>query len=221
MTPAPPTIEQTGGKPLLAATLAAEPLRGPHAALPLMAQSTRASVRDRMPAYAMCGWYRENDKDHSQYKRTIDDTLGMGYRAFKVKVGRYDLDDDVERIEVGFKTAGKGIRIMVDANQAYNRVEAIRRGRAYQQLGCFWYEEPLVPYDHEGYAEVAAALDMRVATGSRLNNASIRHRGSSFGFVTINQNRSVRSKGSSRGLRDQHTVVDNFIGVVDRSRRSN
>ena len=103
------------------------------------------AVRDRMPVYAMCGWYRENDKDHSQYKRTIDETLEIGYRAFKVKVGRYSLDDDVERIEFGRKTAGKDIRILVDANQAFNRVEALRRGRVYQQLGCFWYEEPLPP----------------------------------------------------------------------------
>jgi L-alanine-DL-glutamate epimerase-like enolase superfamily enzyme len=66
------------------------------------------AVRDHMPAYAMCGWYRENDKDHSQYKRTINETLETGYRAFKIKVGRLDLDDDVERIEVGFKTAGRG-----------------------------------------------------------------------------------------------------------------
>ena len=36
------------------------------------------AVRDRMPAYAMCGWYRQNDKDHSQYKRTINETLEMG-----------------------------------------------------------------------------------------------------------------------------------------------
>jgi L-alanine-DL-glutamate epimerase-like enolase superfamily enzyme len=128
------------------------------------------AVRDRMPAYAMCGWYRENDKDHSQYKRTINETLEIGYRAFKVKVGRYGLDDDVERIEVGRKTAGKDIRILVDANQAFNRVEAIRRGRAYQELGCFWYEEPLPPWDHEGYAEVAAALDMRIATGENEYN---------------------------------------------------
>jgi len=128
------------------------------------------AVRDRMPAYAMCGWYRENDKDHSQYKRTINETLEMGYRAFKVKVGRYDLDDDLERIEVGFKTAGKGVRIMVDANQAFTRPEALRRGRAYQQAGCFWLEEPVVPYDHEGYAEIAAALDMRVAGGENEYN---------------------------------------------------
>lgn len=128
------------------------------------------AVRDRMPVYAMCGWYRQNDKDHSQYKRTINETLETGYRAFKVKVGRLSLEDDVERIEVGRATAGKDVRIMVDANQAYNRVEAMRRGRAYQELGCFWYEEPLVPYDHEGYSELAAKLDMRIATGENEYN---------------------------------------------------
>jgi L-alanine-DL-glutamate epimerase-like enolase superfamily enzyme len=122
------------------------------------------AARDRMPAYAMCGWYRENDKDHSQYKRSIDETLELGYRAFKVKVGRYSLEDDVERIEFGRKTAGKNIRIMVDANQAFNRTEALRRGRVYQELGCFWYEEPLPPWDHDGYAELAASLDIRIAT---------------------------------------------------------
>src|SRR5450759_122795 len=75
------------------------------------------AMRERMPAYAMGGWYRENDKDHSQYKKTINETLELGYRAFKVKVGRYSLEDDAERIEVGRKTAGKDIRVMVDANQ--------------------------------------------------------------------------------------------------------
>jgi len=123
------------------------------------------AARDRMPVYAMCGWYRQHDEDHSQYKARIHDVLDRGYRAFKVKVGRYSLDDDVERIEVGRKTAGKDIRIMVDANQAFSRPEALRRGRAYQELGCFWYEEPLPPWDHEGYAELAAALDMRIAGG--------------------------------------------------------
>jgi L-alanine-DL-glutamate epimerase-like enolase superfamily enzyme len=128
------------------------------------------AMRDRMPAYAMCGWYRANDQDHSQYKRSIDETLAIGYRALKVKVGRYSLDDDVERIEFARKTAGKDIRILVDANQAFNRVEALRRGRVYQELSCFWYEEPLPPWDHEGYAELAGALDMRIATGENEYN---------------------------------------------------
>ena len=35
--------------------------------------------------------------------------------------------DDVERIEFGRKTAGKDIKIMVDANQVFTRAEAIRQ----------------------------------------------------------------------------------------------
>ena len=87
-------------------------------------------------------------------------------------MGRFDLDDDVERIEVGFKTAGKGVRIMVDANQAYNRVEALRRGRAYQQLGCFWYEEPIVPYDHEGYARTRGRRSTCALPAARTSTTS-------------------------------------------------
>jgi L-alanine-DL-glutamate epimerase-like enolase superfamily enzyme len=128
------------------------------------------AYRDRIPAYSMCGWYRENDQDHSQYKRTIAETLKQGYRTLKVKVGRYSLDDDVERIKVAIDNAGKDIRILVDANQAFNRVEALRRGRIYQELGCFWYEEPMPPYDHEGFVELAQALDMRIATGENFYN---------------------------------------------------
>lgn len=128
------------------------------------------AVRDRMPVYAMCGWYRQNDKDHSQYKRTINEALQTGYRAFKVKVGRYGLDDDLDRIRVGRETAGKDIRIMVDANQVFTRPEALRRGRAYQELGCFWFEEPMPPWDHEGCAELAEALDIRIATGENEYN---------------------------------------------------
>ncbi len=53
---------------------------------------------------------------------------------------------------------------MVDANQVFSRNEALRRGRVYQQIGCFWFEEPLVPHDRDGYAELARELDIRIAT---------------------------------------------------------
>jgi L-alanine-DL-glutamate epimerase-like enolase superfamily enzyme len=32
-------------------------------------------------------------------------------------------------------------------------------------MQCAWYEEPLPPYDVDGYAELANALDIRIATG--------------------------------------------------------
>lgn len=120
---------------------------------------------DRMPVYNMCGWYYENDGDLSQFKRQLTDAFDEGFFAVKIKVGRESLDDDIRRIEAARQIAGKDRPIMVDANQKFNVNEAIRRGKVYQQMGCFWFEEPIVPYDHAGYAKVADELDIRIATG--------------------------------------------------------
>ena len=42
-------------------------------------------------------------------------------------------------------------------------------GRVYQDMGCFWFEEPLPPQDMDGFAELALELDMRIASGENLN----------------------------------------------------
>lgn len=126
------------------------------------------ACRDRMPVYSMCGWYYEGDKDLSELKRAIETAFEQGYRAVKIKVGRGPIEDDERRIRLALDLAGRDRRVMVDANQAFNRNEALRRGRLYQQMGCFWYEEPLPPHEMEGYAELAAALDIRIATGENL-----------------------------------------------------
>jgi L-alanine-DL-glutamate epimerase-like enolase superfamily enzyme len=120
---------------------------------------------DRMPVYSMCGWYYENDGDLSQFKKSVGAAIEEGCEAVKIKVGRDSLDDDANRITAAQTIAGKGRRVMVDANQKFNLNEAIRRGRIYQQMGCFWLEEPLPPHDHAGYAELARELDIRIATG--------------------------------------------------------
>src|SRR5260370_41127687 len=114
----------------------------------------------------MCGWYYENDNDLTQSRRAIESHLNEGFPAVKIKVGRNGMDDDIQRIKVAQELCGKNGRVMVDANQVFNRNEALRRGRVYQQMGCFWYEEPRVPYDRGGYAELARELDIRIATGA-------------------------------------------------------
>jgi len=126
------------------------------------------AFRDRMPVYSMCGWYYDDDSDLSHYRRSLEEAMKQGYHAVKIKVGRDSIDDDIRRIKFAFDVVGKGRRVMVDANQVFNRNEAQRRGRIYEQMGCFWLEEPLPPYDMEGFAELAQALDIRIATGENL-----------------------------------------------------
>jgi L-alanine-DL-glutamate epimerase-like enolase superfamily enzyme len=127
------------------------------------------AYRDRIPVYSMCGWYYDNDDDLSHFRRVVSQAAEQGYRAVKIKVGRNSLDDDVRRIRAALDIMGKNRRVMVDANQVFNRNEALRRGRVYQEMGCFWYEEPLPPQEMEGYAMLAQELDIRIATGENLN----------------------------------------------------
>lgn len=148
---------------IAAADLALWDILGKAAGLPVYRML--GACRDRMPAYNMCGWYYPNDRDLSQYKREIQAALAEGFLAIKIKVGRGSLEEDIERIRAAQELAGKGRPVMVDANQAFNTNEALRRGRVYQQMGCYWYEEPLPPYQKDGYAELARQLDIRVATG--------------------------------------------------------
>jgi L-alanine-DL-glutamate epimerase-like enolase superfamily enzyme len=120
---------------------------------------------DRVPVYSMCGWYYPDDNDLSQYKAAVNAAFEEGFAGAKIKVGRSSLDDDVRRIKTAMDIAGKDRKIMVDANQKFDVSEAIIRGKVYQDLGCYWYEEPIVPYDHAGYAKVAEDLDIRIACG--------------------------------------------------------
>jgi len=151
---------------IAAADIAVWDIVGKHAGLPVWRML--GAARDRMPVYSMCGWYYDGDADLSKYKKQIETALGQGYRAIKVKTGRYDLADDERRLRVALDMAGRDRRVMLDANQVFSRNEALRRGKLYQQMGAWWYEEALPPHDMDGFAELARELDIRIATGENL-----------------------------------------------------
>ena len=152
---------------LSATDIARRAILGKNAGLPVY--KMLGAYRDRMPVYSMCGWYYDGDQDLSRFKREVGAAVEQGYPGVKIKVGKYSLDDDVRRIRLTLDVIGKERRLMVDANQVFNRNEALRRGRAYQEMGCFWYEEPLPPHDMEGYTLLAQELDIRIATGENLS----------------------------------------------------
>ena len=123
------------------------------------------AVSDRVPAYAMVGWMNYDD---NEVQRICAQAVEQGFRAVKIKVGHPTLAEDINRISVVRQAVGDDVQLMVDANQALSTAEAIRRGRAFQDLGCYWWEEPIPADDVDGYAELAAALDIPVATGENL-----------------------------------------------------
>lgn len=83
----------------------------------------------------------------------------------KVELG-YGVDDDIACMEaIGRAIWGKPIGLMIDTHHAYGRAEALRLGRALDGFGLRWYEEPVVPEDLRGHAEMREKLSMPIAGG--------------------------------------------------------
>jgi len=58
---------------------------------------------------------------------------------------------------------GPGIRVMIDANGAWDVPTAVTMGRAAEPFDIYWYEEPVCPDDLRGSAEVAKKVAVAVA----------------------------------------------------------
>ena len=67
---------------------------------------------------------------------------------------------------------GDDVPLMVDANQQWDRPTAQRVGRALEEFGLVWIEEPLDAYDAEGHAALARVARHRRSPPARCSPAS-------------------------------------------------
>ena len=123
------------------------------------------AFRTRVQPYAT-GFYRIQGQGEAV--RLADEALRhheAGFRLMKVKLG-YGVDDDIACMAaIRRAIEGRGVTLMIDTNHAYGRAEALRLGRALAGDGLRWYEEPVVPEDLAGYAEMRRQLNMPIAGG--------------------------------------------------------
>lgn len=94
--------------------------------------------------------------------------LARGYRAVKMKVGREDPGEDVERVAAVRRLIGPGVALMLDANQKWTAGEAIRRASMLKPFDPFWLEEPILADDLPGHVHVRRSLGVPIAVGETL-----------------------------------------------------
>jgi D-galactarolactone cycloisomerase len=111
------------------------------------------------------GLYRKDVKN--QTAALVDEARGYldkGYRAMKLKIG-FGLEDDLGKIAAIRKAIGPQIRLMLDANCAYNASEAIWLGQRAEKFDIFWLEEPIPPEDIQGHLEIKEKVKIMLASG--------------------------------------------------------
>ena len=123
------------------------------------------AFRQSVQPYAT-GFYRLSGQGESS--RLAEEAIGhkeSGFRAMKVKLGFGVRDDIAVMQSIAKALDDTSIEVMVDANHAYGRRDAIRLGQALRDFDVRWYEEPVVPEDIEGYADLRRRLDVPIAGG--------------------------------------------------------
>jgi L-alanine-DL-glutamate epimerase-like enolase superfamily enzyme len=101
---------------------------------------------------------------------TASRAAGIG--GIKIKVGHPSPAVDLARVRAVREHLGDDVPLMVDANQQWDRPTAQRVGRALEEFGLVWIEEPLDAYDAEGHAALARSLDTAIASGEMLTSVA-------------------------------------------------
>ena len=123
--------------------------------------------RDLIPSYASSLRMREK----SVVLETARNFLAQGFKAMKIKLGKYPEQymADLRLVEDIRKEVGDDVVLTVDANCGYHEDYklALRVGRGLEANGIYWFEDLISPDDLYSYKYLCDHLDMAIAWGER------------------------------------------------------
>lgn len=124
-------------------------------------------VREKIPVY---GSGIDLHYELKELEEEVRDWVDQGYEAVKVKVGKVDVEEDVERVAAVRKIVGRNRRLMIDANQGWDGAKAPYAMEALQKFLPYWVEEPLISDDILGYQRLRRNTRSPIAMGENVYN---------------------------------------------------
>jgi L-alanine-DL-glutamate epimerase-like enolase superfamily enzyme len=127
--------------------------------------------RTELPFYASIGGNGERSVD--EVLRVVEQRLKNQPAAVKIRFDadrtRADVDipGDIAKAKAVRRMVGDAFPLAFDANNGYSVGGAIRVGRALEELGYWWFEEPVQHYHVKAMGEVARRLDITVSAGEQ------------------------------------------------------
>src|SRR5690242_11341441 len=127
--------------------------------------------RTELPFYASIGG--NGDRALDDVVRIVEQRLKDGPAAVKIRFDNdrtrldADIPGDIAKARAVRQRVGDGFPLAFDANNGYSVGGAIRVGRALEDLGYWWFEEPVQHYHLGAMGEVARRLDITVSAGEQ------------------------------------------------------
>ena len=98
------------------------------------------------------------------FKNEANQIKEKNFKAMKMKVG-LGPKEDLKLVSAVREAIGDDFKLMVDANHAYNKNDALYVGRGLDEMEIYWFEEPVAPEDYDGYKELKEKLKTNIAGG--------------------------------------------------------
>ena len=123
--------------------------------------------KDRGRAYASDAlWYSLPLDDLA---RSAQDHVALGYNMVKLRLGHEATPEgEVQRVKAVQEAVGPEVQVMVDATESWNEGQAVASGRALQEAGIVWLEDPTSHQNLSGLAHLTDVLDVPIAAGEHL-----------------------------------------------------
>ena len=111
-----------------------------------------------VPAYASTVTWPTMD----EYERYIKMSRDVGFKAFKLHAWGGPVKRDIELCKNLRKWVGPDADLMFDGSAGWDYVNALEFGKAIQDLGFLWYEEPMREFHLGSYTKLCEKLDIPI-----------------------------------------------------------
>jgi L-alanine-DL-glutamate epimerase-like enolase superfamily enzyme len=124
-----------------------------------------------LPVYKLIGGYRDSIPAQAsttsydtekEYLNVVEAAIKEGYTSVKLHLRYRDVRTNADVCKAVRKVVGDDYPLALDASAMWNYTDSLWFGRALEDLGYIWYEEPMREFDLGSYAKLCADLDIPV-----------------------------------------------------------
>ena len=115
------------------------------------------TCKDSVPAYSSTAYHDTKE----EYAEEALHFKNLGWLAHKIHP-HGDPKTDIAICRAVREAVGDGMTLMLDSMWAYHYEDALRVGRAIEDLNYYWYEDPLVEEDIYNYVKLHYKLDIPI-----------------------------------------------------------
>ena len=121
--------------------------------------------RTSVPAYASGGYYVDG-KTPAMLGEEMAGFVESGFKAVKMKVGRFSPAAEAERVAAARDAIGPDVLLMLDVNNGWKDLPtAMEYVRRFEEYDPYWIEEPFTPDAIDLHGRLAQRTDITIATG--------------------------------------------------------